>query len=148
MFQCVRTPVEALSRDFDASRLSAGQAVAAALRELSSIRNVIDGLIGQVGVQVAESGAYKMRGDSNAATFVARELGEHVGPVREMLDAASKVRLLPEVRDAVREGRLSARQTKMIAGAAAENPAAETRLLARGGRGAHGAEGSVYRGAR
>src|SRR5207244_12357337 len=109
MFSCVRTPVEALARDFDASQLTAGQAVAA-LRELSSIRNVIDGLIGRVGVQVEESGAYKMRGDRSAASFVARELGEHVGDVRAVLDAASKVRVLPEVGAAVREGRLSARR--------------------------------------
>src|SRR4051812_41396518 len=106
MFQCVRTPVEALSRDFDASRLTSGQAVAA-LRELASIRNLIDGLIGRVGVQVEESGAYKMRGDRSAASFVGRELGERVGEAREMLDAAANVRLLPEVDAAVRDGRFS-----------------------------------------
>src|SRR4029077_14369378 len=128
MFACVRTSVEALTRDFDASQLTAGQAVAA-LRELASIRNVIDGLIGRVGVQVEESGAYKMRGERSAANFVARELGEHAGGVRELLDAATKLRCLPEVDSAVRDGRLSTLQTKMIAGAAAENPAATERLL-------------------
>src|SRR2546430_11799976 len=85
MFASVRNPVEALSRDFDVSQLTAGQAVAA-LRELASIRNVIDGLIGRVGVQVEESGAYRMRGERSAAAFVARELGEHVGDVRALLD--------------------------------------------------------------
>src|SRR6476659_1532953 len=105
MFSCVRGPVEALARDFDASQLTAGQAVLA-LRELASIRNVIDGLIGRVGVQVEESGAYKMRGDRSAANFVARELGEHAGVVRELLDAAAKLRCLPEVDSAVRDGRL------------------------------------------
>src|SRR5438874_4500921 len=128
MFACVRTPVEALSRDFDVSQLTAGQAVAA-LRELASIRNVIDGLIGRVGVQVEESGAYKMRGERSAASFVARELGEHVGDVRALLDASAKVRLQPQVDAAVRDGRLSARETKMIAGAAAANPRATQRLL-------------------
>ena len=128
MFSCVRTPVEALARDFDASQLTAGQAVAA-LRELASIRNVLDGLIGRVGVQVEESGAYKMRGERSAAAFVARELGEHAGVVRELLDTAAKVRSLPDVDSAVRDGRLSARQTKLIAGAAAVNPAATERLL-------------------
>src|SRR6476620_5254873 len=101
MFSCVRTPVEALSHDFDASQLTAGQAVAA-LRELASIRNVIDGLIGRVGVQVEESGAYKMRGERSAAAFVARELGEHAGVVRGLLDTAVKVRSLPDVDSAVR----------------------------------------------
>src|SRR5207244_6273003 len=110
MFSCVRTPVEALARDFDASQLTAGQAVAA-LRELASIRNVVDGLIGRVGMQIEESGAYKMRGDRSAAAFVARELGEHVGPVRAMLDAAAQVRHLPEVDAAVRAGQLSGLQT-------------------------------------
>ena len=128
MFQCVRTPVEALYRDFDASRLTASEAVLA-LRELATIRNAIDGLIGRVGVQIEESGAHKMRGERSAPAFVARELGERVGDVRELLDAASKVRLLPQVSEAVRDGRLSARQTRMIAAAAAENPAAQTRLL-------------------
>src|SRR6476619_5719111 len=128
MFPCVRTPVEALARDFDASQLTAGQAVLA-LRELASIRNVIDGLIAKVGVQVEESGAYKMRGERSAANFVARQLGERAGGVRELLDAAAKVRALPEVDAAVREGRLSTLQTKMIAGAAAVNPAASERLL-------------------
>jgi hypothetical protein len=60
MFSCVRTPVEALARDFDASQMTAAQAVTS-LRELASIRNVLDGLIGRVGLQVEESGAYKMR---------------------------------------------------------------------------------------
>src|SRR5262249_6699361 len=128
MFTCVRTPVEALARDFDASGLTAGQAVAA-LRELRAIRNVIDGLIARVGVQIEESGAHRMRGERNAAAFVARELGERVHETRELLDAAAKVRLLPQVDAAVRDGRLSARQTKMIAGAAAVNPAAESQLL-------------------
>src|SRR6476620_6741982 len=127
MFQCVRTPVEALGRDFDASQLTAGQAVVA-LRELASIRNVVDGLIARVGAQVEESGAYKMRGERSASNFVARELGERAGGVRELLDAAAKVRSLPEVDAAVRDGRLSALQTKMIAGAAAVNPAATARL--------------------
>jgi hypothetical protein len=128
MFSCVRTPVEALSRDFDASPLTAGQAVAA-LRELALIRNAIDGLIGRVGVQIEESGAHKMRGERSAAAFVARELGEQVGQVRGMLAAAAQVRLLPAVDAAVRDGRLSARQTKMIAGAAAMNPEATQKLL-------------------
>jgi len=128
MFSCVASPVEALSRDFDASRLTASQAVAA-LRELAAIRNVIDGLISAVGAQIEESGAHKMRGERNAAAFVARELGERVGDVREMLDASSKVRLLPAVDAAVRDGKLSARRTKMIAGVAAVNPDATERLL-------------------
>src|SRR5690242_13056537 len=134
MFPCVRTPVEALARDFDASRLTAGQAVEA-LRELSSIRNVLDGLIGAVGVQIEETGAHKMRGERSAAAFVARELGEHVGETRALLDSAAKVRHLPEVRDAVRDGDLSARQTKMIAGAATVNPDATERLLKAAGDG-------------
>jgi len=134
MFTCVRTPVEALARDFDASGLTAGQAVAA-LRELRAIRNVIDGLMGRVGVQIEESGAHRMRGERSAAAFVARELGERVHETRELLDAAAKVRLLPQVDEAVRDGRLSARQTKMIASAAAENPAATGRLLDAAGQG-------------
>src|SRR5689334_5505694 len=128
MFSCVRTPVEALVRGFDASQLTAAQSVAA-LRELRSIRNVIDGLIAQVGVQIEESGAHKMRGERSAASFVARELGEQVGETRALLDSAAQVRHLPEVRDAVLHGDLSARQTKMIAGAAAVNPDATERLL-------------------
>jgi hypothetical protein len=55
--------------------------------------------------------------------------------VRALLDATAKVRLLPEVDAAVRDGRLSALQTKMIAGAAAENPAASSRLLDAAGEG-------------
>jgi len=121
-------PLDALARDFDASALTPSQAVAA-LRELSAIRNVIDGLISAVGVQIEESGAHKMRGERSAAAFVARELGERVGEVREMLDAAANVRLLPAVDDAVRDGQLSARQMKMVAGAAAVNPDATERLL-------------------
>src|SRR6266576_802713 len=109
MFSCVLAPVSALSRDFDASSMSPGQA-RRALEELGEIRNVVDALILKVGRRIDETGAHAGVGERSAASFVARTLGVRVGDARDVLDTAARLAESPVVDDAVRTGKLSSRQ--------------------------------------
>ena len=97
--------------------------------ELGAIRRAVDGMLAMTANRVAATDAHAANGDRSAATAVARLLGVGVGEVRSAMDTAEKLSQLPLVDAAVREGKLSAVEARLIAGAATVNPEAEQELL-------------------
>jgi hypothetical protein len=130
----VRQAVEALARDFDAGSLTPAQSVRA-VRELSAIRNVVDGLVAKAAKRVADTDAHRCRGARSAEALLAHALGATSGEARAVIELATKLEALPATDRAMRAGKLSQRQARMIADAASANPDAEQRLLANAERG-------------
>ncbi len=89
-----------VARDLDASALS-GRDAAVLVEELGRLRAVVDGLVGRVAKRVAETDAYLVQGDRNAAAFVARRLGVGCGEARAAIDTAEKLESLPATAAAV-----------------------------------------------
>ena len=71
----------------------------------------------------------------DAAAFCGRMVGIGVAEARRAIDTAAKLESLPATDDAVRDGRLSARQAQMIVDAARINPDAECDLIATASQG-------------
>jgi hypothetical protein len=117
-----RRALDAIALSFDASAL-APQAALSVVDELGSIRRLVDGMIAQAAKRVSDTRA------GDAVPLVARTLGVGTGEVRAALETASRLANLPLTDVAVREGRLSAGATQLIAAAATANPAAEEQLL-------------------
>ncbi len=117
-----RRALDEIALSFDASAL-APQAALSIVDELGSIRRLVDGMIAQAAKRVTDTRA------GDAVPLVARTLGVGTGEVRAALETASRLANLPLTDVAVREGRLSAGATQLIAAAATANPAAEEQLL-------------------
>jgi hypothetical protein len=124
-----RSELDAIALDFDAATLAGNEALRV-VDELGAIRRVVDGMLAKTAKRVAETSAHAANGDRNAATTVARVLGVGAGEVRSAIDTAEKLEHLPLTDAAVRVGKLSAHEARMIAGAATVNPQAEPELLA------------------
>src|SRR4051812_8156068 len=107
MFDVLAAATKKIARDFDPSLLSASEA-ADAMEELTSIRRVVDGLIGQVAKRVQETDAHLRRGDRSASAFAARALGTTTSEVNAAIKTASQLEELPASAAAVRRGQLSA----------------------------------------
>ena len=90
------------------------------------IGRLVDGMVASGARRVSETSA----STADAAASVAKTLGASVGEVRGAIETAKKREALPATDRAVREGRLSGREARLIAGAATKNPAAEESLLA------------------
>jgi Domain of unknown function (DUF222) len=88
-----------------------------------AIQRVVDGLLGKAAKRVADTSV------DNGCAAVGRMLGVGTGEVRSAVETARKLEELPATDAAVRAGRLSSRDTKLIADAATLNPAAEEQLL-------------------
>jgi hypothetical protein len=134
MFDRVPAQLLRLAAELDADALSPSEAVRA-LDDLGAARRVLDGMIARVAKRVEDTGTASVVGERSAAALVARKLGVGVSEARTTIDTARQLAALPKTDDAVRRGRLSLKQAALIAGAAAENPAAETELLRAADRG-------------
>jgi len=85
--------------------------------------------------RVAAGGEWRRKGYASAAEFMAHESGSSPAAVRRELDASKQLAKLPRTQEAAKRGDLSDAQLGLIAGAAAQNPDAEGRLLATAGSG-------------
>ena len=121
-----REALEGVAGDFDASALT-GDDARRAVDELGLIRRLTDGMLAKSAKRVSDRTA---KSGPNAAASVARALGVTSGEVRGAIGTAAKLEQLPATDAAVRAGRLSLGQAKMIADAASKNPDAEPELLA------------------
>ena len=124
-----RSLLEAIALEFDASSFAGNEALRV-VDELGAIRRVVDAMLAKTAKRVAETSAHAANGDRSAAAAVARSLGVGAGEVRSAMETAGKLEQLPATDAAVREGRLSAHEARMIADAATVNPQAEPELLA------------------
>ncbi len=117
-----RITLNSIGLEFDACALSPEVALRV-VDQLGAIRRVVDGMLGKAAKQVAETST-----DNGCAT-VGRLLGVGTGEVRSVVETAKKLEALPATDAAVRAGRLSSHETKLIADAATINPSAEAELL-------------------
>lgn len=115
-------------RDLDPARCSTDDAakVVALFAEVERI-----GAAGKLlfAPRAAEGRVWKEAGHRSAASWLAQLSGGSAGEAMALLETAERLSALPDTADAVRRGELSAAQTKEIAGAAIENPAAERDLI-------------------
>lgn len=72
---------------------------------------------------------WRDEGHRSAAAWMAQTTGTGVGEAITAIETSIALESLPETTDALRRGELSHSQLKIIAGAAAENPRTERRLL-------------------
>ena len=79
--------------------------------------------------RVDESREWRRLGYRSAAEFMAARSGAAVGEARRSLETSANLEVAPLTEDALRRGRLSARQADEVAAAAVVDPAAESRLL-------------------
>jgi hypothetical protein len=84
--------------------------------------------------RVEESPTWRNEGCRSAAEHLARVSGGSVHGAREALRASRKLRDIPVVEAALREGRLSVAQAQLIADAAAVAPDKQTELVEAAGR--------------
>ena len=125
-----RRELDEIALGFDATSLSP-EVARRVVDELGAIGRVVDGMIGQVAKRVVETHT----GGGSAAASVARTLGCGAGAVRSAIETATKLEALPATDLAVREGRLSSTEARLIADAATVNRAAEQELLDLAGKG-------------
>ncbi|HWC12784.1 MAG TPA: hypothetical protein VG455_16365 [Acidimicrobiales bacterium] len=112
---------------FDAAVLSAADAeVAVGLA--AAIEGVAATLKALAAARVAEGG-WKAGGERSAAHHLARATGTSVAQAVETIETGRRLKALPVVAAAAREGLLSSPQASALAGAAASDPTAERRLV-------------------
>jgi hypothetical protein len=79
--------------------------------------------------RVVAAGTWEQPGVNSPAEWLAGTTGTSKRDAQDTLDTARKLKELPATAEAVRAGRLSAKQAKTVADAAQANPAAEDDLL-------------------
>ncbi len=134
MFATLRSTIVEHGSTFDASALTAAEAVEA-LVDLEVVVRIAEGMRVQAMKRVQDTNAHAGTAFPDAAKFISHKLGQRIGPIRDALDTASKLDDLPRTSQAVREGRLTSAAAKSIADAATLNPGAERELLAAAERG-------------
>ena len=131
MFEQVRSavaPLEAVVRDFEPGVVDGSGAVT--LVELfTHVERLGAAGKGLAAKRVDETGAYRRCGERSAGHWLATQTGVTVGSAMRVLQTAQALDSLPATQAAVRAGKLSESQACAIAGAAAKNPDAETKLL-------------------
>ncbi len=122
--------LEMLAGEFEPRWLSGAESVRV-VEELGVMRRLLDGMLGKAAMRVEETAAHKENGKSerDAAHLVSRALGSETSEARRAIATAKQLEELPDTDDAVRAGKLSARQAELVADAATVNPGAERRLL-------------------
>ena len=122
----LRRATAAVGARFDPALLDAG-AASAAMREASAIKNMAATIEAMAAARVAECGSF--RGDRSAAEHVAKRTGTSRGAAAEAIKRAERLKKLPDVDAAARDGRLSPEQASAIAGAGEVAPEATEKLL-------------------
>lgn len=128
----VREAVEALAAAV--AELDLGAMRPAAHRELVLLGEQIERTGRTVkalaAAKVAETALWQGEGDRSPEDWLARTIGTTRAEAAKELQCGRDLQAVPEVARAARAGELSVRQTEAIAGAAAVDPTATSRLLA------------------
>ncbi len=116
-------------------RLDLGSCPPASLPELIALGERIErlghGLKTRAATKVAESAVWRADGDGSPEDWLARQTGTTKAEAGRLVETGRQLEALPVVAEAVTRGELSARQAEAIAGAAAADPSAQSRLLDR-----------------
>jgi hypothetical protein len=124
----LREAVAGYAARFDPSLLTGADA-AQVIKDAAAIENMVATIKALAATWVADTGVWRYSGDRSAAHHLARASGTSVGAAVEAIDTARRLDTLPDVAARARVGDLSAAQTSAIAGAAAADPRAASRLL-------------------
>jgi hypothetical protein len=115
------------------SRVDLGALRPASLPELVALGERIErlghGLKTRAAARVADSAVWRADGDRSPEDWLARQTGTSKADAGRLVDTGRKLEALPVVAEAAARGELSARQAEAIAGAAAADPGAQSRLL-------------------
>ncbi|HEX5096332.1 MAG TPA: DUF222 domain-containing protein [Acidimicrobiia bacterium] len=130
----VRSLLEALARDFDASILH-GRDSLELVRELGAIQCLLDGLKARAAKRVEETCAYMAVHDADAKYTVARAFRIEPSEAQRTINLAERLESLTVVDAAVRAGEVSGREAQLIVEAAQHNPDAVPQLLTSAGSG-------------
>src|SRR5436190_382844 len=117
-----------LAANFDAGLLSGRQAqrVVCAAADIERYALVLKTLAMR---RVDATGAWRNDGARSPQRWLANTTGASLGEAHGTVALGEQLEALSEVSDAARRGQLSPVQTKLIAGAAAKDPASEARLV-------------------
>ena len=118
--EVVRTLEPARLSGADAARLVEGfselERLAAAGKALAAAR-------------ATETNQWRRDGDRSAEHWLARKSGSTVGAAKDALETAKRLDQLPATAEAVRQGKLSAKQATLVTKGASADPDAEQQLL-------------------
>ena len=123
-----RIAVEALAQAFDPASGSGDDAIAC-MKDLGIIRRLTDGMVAKTAKHVDDTAAHTYGADRSAAELTSRLVGVTTGEAKRAIEVAGKLKALPVVDAAVRAGRVSARQTDLIAAVASDDPSLQRDLL-------------------
>jgi hypothetical protein len=127
-FESVLSVLRGLTRELEPGEY-AGKDAAAMVKVLDEIERLAAASKVLMAKRVADTTAWVSGGNRSPAHWLARQTGTSVGESAAALTMADQLGELPDTRDALRSGRLSARQAREIADGAHVNPAAERDLL-------------------
>ena len=99
------------------------------LDEVIAIEKAMASLKVLIADRAAESRGWAARGARSAEDDLARRSGTSTSQAKDVLCSSKRVTAQPKVEGALREGKLSEKQTSLITDAAAANPDAEQALL-------------------
>jgi hypothetical protein len=126
--------LEVAARDFDPAACSGAETVAF-LEKLGAIRRLTDGMVAKAAKRIEDTAEHTRHTDRSAAELCARVTGVSSGEAKRAIESATKLEALPATDAAVRAGKLSARATDLIVGAASEDPTIERALIKAAGKG-------------
>jgi hypothetical protein len=106
-----------------------GRDAAAALGACAEIERLAAGARTLLAARVEETRAWAGTGSTSAAHWLAEQAGTSVGEAAGTLRTGKRLADQPEVRQAVRDGALSAKQAELVSQGAAADPAAAGSLL-------------------
>ena len=130
----IREDLASFAHEFDWATLDARGATRM-LAEIATIKRLADGLIAQAARRLNQTNAHAATSDRNGIALAARLAGIETSQMKTAVETVQLLDALPATAAAVNAGKLSARESELIAGAAATNPAAESTLLALTGEG-------------
>src|SRR5688500_18184136 len=131
--RALREDISRYAVGFDPALLD-GDAAASVLDDAAAAVNMLEAVKGLAATRVAETHAYRQRGQRSAAHQMAFASGTTVGLARMQLRAAEQLADLPLADKAYRQGKLSPQKAAAIADAATADPDAEERLVGIGER--------------
>ena len=128
VFGIMRTSAHKALRELRVEGMSP-QGAERLLDEVIAIEKAMASLKVLIADRAAEAGGWRARGARSAEEDLARRSGTSTSQAKEVLCSSKRVMAQPRVEGALREGKLSEKQTSLITDAAAANPDAEQALL-------------------
>jgi hypothetical protein len=128
VFGIMRTSAHKALRELRVEGMSP-QGAERLLDEVIAIEKAMASLKVLIADRAAEAGGWRARGARSAEEDLARRSGTSTSQAKDVLSSSKRVTAQPRVEGALRQGKLSEKQTSLITDAAAANPDAEQALL-------------------